>query len=165
VTSRINQFLAFARPCEPEAELVDVRQIVDELAVILQPDLETKRLTLEYDGGLSAKEIHADRELLRQALFNLVQNAIHFAPEGDTVEIKMVGGQVDGLRIEVCDRGAGVPDEAVASLFTPYFTTRPDGTGLGLAIVRRIAAAHGWQAGYQPRPGGGATFSIDGIHV
>ena len=67
-------------------------------------------------------------------------------------------------RIEVADRGPGVPAEAASRLFSPYFTTRVNGTGLGLAIVRRIAAAHGWEVGYTPRPGGGAIFWVDGIH-
>ena len=56
-----------------------------------------------------------------------------------------------------------VAPEAVESLFTPYFTTRQGGTGLGLAIVWRIAVAHGWQAWYVPRPGGGAVFRLDEI--
>jgi len=56
-----------------------------------------------------------------------------------------------------------VPEEAVESLFTPYFTSRADGTGLGLAIVRRIAMVHGWESGYEPRPGGGSIFWLDQI--
>ena len=108
--------------------------------------------------------IRADRELLRQVLFNLLQNAIQFSPRGDVVRITMRRLPNGRYRIQVADRGPGVPEDAVDSLFTPYFTTRPDGTGLGLAIVRRIAAAHGWEASYAPRPDGGAVFTLDGIH-
>ena len=164
VTARINQFLAFARPCEPEITSVDIHEIVGELAVILQPDLEAKDLTLECDESATDQQIRADRELLRQALFNLAQNAIVFAPEVDRVTIGMQAEQGGRYRIEVADRGPGVSEDAVRSLFTPYYTTRPDGTGLGLAIVRRIAAAHGWEASYRPRQGGGAVFSLEGIH-
>jgi signal transduction histidine kinase len=165
VTARINQFLAFARPCEPALTAVDPQQLVDELAVILQPDLEARglRLSVEVNPGLT--RIQADRELLRQALFNLIQNAVAFAPDGDAVTIRVVGQAGGNCRLDVADRGPGVPPEAVKSLFAPYFTTRVTGTGLGLAIVRRIAAAHGWEAVYQPRPGGGAIFSLQGIHV
>jgi signal transduction histidine kinase len=165
VTSRINQFLTFARPCAPQVEEVPVEQIVEELTVILQPDLEAKGLRLEAELDPRATRLQADRELLRQALFNLVQNAIHFAPIDGAVTISVRGEGGDRCRISVADRGPGVPADAVDSLFTPYYTTRPDGTGLGLAIVRRIASAHGWQVEYSPRTGGGSEFALMGIHV
>jgi len=165
VTARINQFLAFARPCDPAIGPVDPRQIVAELAVILQPDLEEKRLRLRIDAASDITQLHADRELLRQALFNLIQNAAAFAPEGDTITISVVGEPGGRCRVDVADHGPGVPPESVPSLFTPYFTTRSTGTGLGLAIIRRIASAHGWEAVYRPGSEGGAIFSLQGIHV
>lgn len=164
VASRINQFLAFAKPSEPKPEAVNLEQLIQELAVLVEPDLEVKGLTMGASMPRPAPIVRADREMLRQALFNLVWNAIHFAPEKGKVEISVRKGDDDTVRVEVADRGPGVPAEKVASLFTPYFTTRPDGTGLGLAIVRRIAVAHGWTAGYAPRPGGGSIFSLDRMH-
>ena len=164
VTARINQFLSFARPCRPEPEPVDVAQLVDELAVLLEPDLDAKELKLEHLVLTPGRTIRVDREMFRQALFNLIGNAIQFAPEKGVVEISIQTGQDGRGRIEVADRGPGVAAEAVDQLFSPYFTTRPDGTGLGLAIVRRIATAHGWEAGYEPRPGGGSIFWLGAIH-
>jgi signal transduction histidine kinase len=163
VTSRINQFLAFARPCEPKLAPVNVAEVVDELAALLEPDLEAKNLTLRRVARGPGVTIHADREMLRQALFNLVQNAVQSAPEGAAVETAVRCGPNGHRRIEVADRGPGVAADAVKSLFMPYFTTRSNGTGLGLAIVRRIATAHGWEAGYAPRPGGGSVFWLDQI--
>jgi signal transduction histidine kinase len=164
VTARINQFLAFAKPCQAELGNVDAREVIDELAVILKPDLDMKELTLRCDDESSGGTIRADRELLRQALFNLLQNAIHFAPPGDTITVTIRADQGGRYRISVADRGPGVAEDAVHSLFTPYYTTRPDGTGLGLAIVRRIAVAHGWEAHYGSRSDGGAIFSLEGIY-
>jgi two-component system sensor histidine kinase HydH len=139
--------------------------VIDELAVLLQPDLEAKDLKLEYSVAKPVTTVQADREMLRQALFNLAQNAIQCSPEGQIVEISVARGQETAYRIDVADHGPGVVPDLVDSLFTPYFTTRPDGTGLGLAIVCRIANAHGWEAKYVPRPGGGAIFRLDGIHA
>jgi signal transduction histidine kinase len=164
VTARINQFLAFAKPHEPHLERVDVQSLCHELATILQPDLEARKVNLVCTVAESKKMVRADRELLRQALFNLVQNAICFSPENTEVGITAVGGRNGYSRIEVSDHGPGVPRTSIDSLFTPYFTTRPDGTGLGLAIVKRIATLHGWRAGYTPRSDGGAVFSLDDIH-
>lgn len=164
LTARINQFLTFARPAEVRSVPTDVAAVLAELEVLLGPDLDGKRVTLRGDVPAGGLVIRADRERLRQALFNLLQNAVQWSPEGATVEVRTcraVGGR---WRVEVADRGPGVPAAATGALFTPYYTTRPDGTGLGLAIVARIAAAHGWSAGYTPRPGGGAVFWLDGLH-
>ena len=163
ITCRINQFLAFAKPCEPSPEPIDPTAMIEELTVLLGPDLEAKDLKLEYRGARPGRAIRADREMLRQALFNLMQNAIQFSPRGGTVEISIGPGQDGACRIEVADRGPGVAPDAVDSLFTPYFTTRSEGTGLGLAIVYRIAIAHDWRVKYVPRPGGGALFRLDRI--
>lgn len=164
VTSRINQFLAFARPCEPQPESVNLKEVIDELALLLEPDLDAKKLTLSCAKVKPDETVRADRELLRQALFNLIQNAVQASPNGQTIEILLGHGQDRRKRIEVTDHGPGVSSETVDSLFAPYFTTRRDGTGLGLAIVRHIAGAHGWEAGYTPFPGGGSVFRLDRIH-
>jgi len=164
ITSRINQFLAFARPCEPRREPIDPDQVVRELAVLVEPDLDAQGLRLLHVPAQPAATIRADKDLLRQALFNLVRNAIQFSPPAAEVEIRVGRGEDGGCRLEVADRGPGVPPEKVPMLFTPYFTTRAQGTGLGLAVVGRIAAAHGWKAGYGPRPGGGAIFWLDRLH-
>ncbi len=165
VTARINQFLTFARPREPQLEPIRVRELADELATVLEGDLEEKRIKLNRQSLSESETIQADREMLRQALFNLIQNAIQFSPEESEIEIHLGRGQDGTRRLEVFDRGPAVPMEAVDSLFTPYFTTRPEGTGLGLAIVSHIASVHGWQAGYTPRAGGGALFWLDRLHV
>ncbi|MBN1393464.1 MAG: hypothetical protein JW959_00335 [Pirellulales bacterium] len=161
VTARINQFLAFARPCSPQLAEVRPAEVIAELAALVEPDLEAKKLTLDIGACAPNLAIRADREMLRQALFNLIQNAVEFSPEGGAIDVRCLNGENGSARIELSDRGPGVPAEAVELLFTPYHTTRANGAGLGLAIVRRIAAAHGWRSGYSPRAGGGAIFWIE----
>ena len=164
VTARLNQFLSFAHPREPQLETVDVRRLAGELAMLLESDLDEKDSDLQCHIFTASAQVLADSEMLRQALFNLVQNAIQASPTGQAVEISLRVGQDVNKRIEVADRGPTIPVDVVESLFTPYFTTRPDGTGLGLAIVRNIASRHGWQAGYTPRSGGGSIFWLDRLH-
>jgi signal transduction histidine kinase len=164
VTARLNQFLTFARPAQVKVEAVDLPPLLEELAGLMESDLEARRLTLQRKVAPESTHLQADREMLRQILFNLVQNAVQWSPEGGTVEMDIRSGYHDRHRIEIADRGPGVPAESLPRLFTPYFTTRPDGTGLGLAIVRRLATANGWEVGYTPRPGGGALFWLDGIY-
>ena len=165
VTSRINQFLAYARPQTAQMDVVAVKPLIEELCALLQSDLETTdvRLLPQIDGGCEA--IVADAGLLRQVLFNLLQNAIAFSPAGEAVEVRVAKSQSNDVVIHVADRGPGVPEEMTAQLFSPYATTRPGGAGLGLAIVRRLAKEQHWTVRYEGRPDGGSLFLIEGIRV
>lgn len=165
VTARINQFLAFARPYEPKRQPVDMASLLDELAAIMQPDLETRGLSLDCQVMPECGTLLADFELLRQVIFNLVQNAVSFSPAEGTIDVSVKGQGRGRAVLEVADRGPGVEDDKIESLFTPYYTTRPEGTGLGLAIVRHISTLHNWDVAYCQRPGGGAVFGIGRIHV
>jgi signal transduction histidine kinase len=163
VTARINQFLAFARPAEFEPQAVEVRELTEELTVLLEPDIEARHIKLDSEGIVAGTTVRADREQLRQALFNLLQNAIQFASDSGVVTISLKRENDGSFRLAVADDGPGPPPDDVESLFEPYFTSRPGGTGLGLPIVQRIAAAHGWHVGYSPRKGGGSEFWLKGI--
>ena len=104
--------------------------------------------------------IEADEQLLRQALFNLLINAVQAAEPGGEIQIatsKAAPGQ--GV-LEIRDNGPGVAPENRADIFKPYFTTHQKGTGLGLAVVQQIVLAHGWEVeclSNQPR---GAVFRL-----
>ncbi|TWU08573.1 sensor histidine kinase [Stieleria varia] len=171
VTARINQFLAFARQAEIDLQSVCVLDLVQELSVLLQSDLDAGELKLETKIPKPTSTIRADRDQLRQILFNLTQNAIAFAPPGSTITISLGPSRVKTevsrgtFCLEVIDQGPGVPAEIADHLFEPYVTRRAGGTGLGLSIVRRIAVAHGWQVGYHPGTDGGSVIWIDGIQV
>lgn len=160
LTARINQFLAFAKPQSPNVTGVAPGELVEELNVLLQPDLDSKQVRLELEISPVCHEIRADRELLRQALFNLLQNAIQFSPDCGMVTISCRADRHHWC-LEVADRGPGVC-EPTTQLFTPYVSTRPEGTGLGLAIVKKIAGLHGWKVSYHARKGGGAVFRLEG---
>ncbi len=165
VTARINQFLAFARPREPDSVRIDVRSLLEELVIIMQPDLEAGTLAIESHIAPAVGWLQADLELLRQVIFNLLQNAVQFAPDRSVISVNVVERNGGRAAVQVVDQGPGVAEDAVESLFTPYFTTRRDGTGLGLAIVRHIATLHDWTISYRPRPGGGSIFEIGNIHA
>jgi two-component system sensor histidine kinase HydH len=163
ITARLNQFLAYARPRSPDRSVVDLLSMFRDLESLLQPDLEAKRLELRVDCDRADCRVEADPDMLRQILFNLLQNASGFSPAGATIEVTVRGTRTGRARIEVADRGPGVAAADRESLFRPYFTTRADGTGLGLAIVSRLAQAHDWHVGFHERNGGGSVFTIDGI--
>ena len=163
VTARINCFLAFARQSEVNTDPVSLEGLVQELQTLLQSDLDAQGLSLQTVHLDQPPMIRADRDQLRQVLFNLLQNAIAFAPQGSTIVVSLRDSQRGTLRLEVSDQGPGAADEIAESLFEPYVTRRPGGTGLGLSIVRRIAVAHDWTVGYKSGTQGGSVFWIDGI--
>jgi len=114
------------------------------------------------DSGAGA--VRGERVLLREALVNLLQNALEFSPDGGEVTLT-VRGQDGRVEFTVADRGPGVPDYALPQVFDRFYSLpRPGGsrksTGLGLALVREIAHLHGGGAALANRAGGGACATL-----
>lgn len=106
--------------------------------------------------------LNVDPVLMRQALFNLIHNAVLAAP-GSPVRVsleRMDRAQKAGVLLGVADSGPGFSQETAAKLFKPFFTTRSSGTGLGLSVAQHIAMKHGGLVIAENLPEGGARFSI-----
>lgn len=106
--------------------------------------------------------LNVDAVLMRQALFNLIHNAILSAP-GLAVHVTLARaarGRVIGVELSVTDQGPGFSTETASKLFKPFFTTRANGTGLGLSVAQHIAMKHGGVVLAENRAEGGARFSI-----
>src|SRR5262249_58839230 len=116
-------------------------------------------LTVDAHVGLS---VNGDGERLREALRNLLDNAVDAVSEAACREIAVQVVAANGCAtIRVSDSGAGVPPDAVPRLFEPFFSLKPKGTGLGLAIVKRTVEAHGGGvAAARGAPGTGMTFEL-----
>lgn len=104
-------------------------------------------------------EMTVDPMRIRQVVVNLVANAREAAADGTPV---LVQGRVSqsGYRIEVLDRGPGIPSDTVEHIFEPFFTTKRNGTGLGLAVCYGLTTAHGGRIHAEPREGGGMRFVV-----
>jgi len=158
----IDDLLAFARPQSLQMEAVELRPLVVGAAEAARESLELapeKRPEVVVEVDDAVPTIRCDAHLVREAIVNLVTNALQ-ATRGIApvrVRVSRAGPRV---RIAVSDDGVGVAREIVPRLFTPFFTTRPTGTGLGLAVVRRIAEAHGGEAMVVPQSAPGATFAL-----
>jgi two-component system NtrC family sensor kinase len=119
-------------------------------------------LALEFAAPVEKVMLEVDPVLIRQALFNLVHNAILAAP-GQQVQVALAFAKHEGIAgvlISVTDSGSGFGSETAAKLFKPFFTTRSSGTGLGLSVAQHIAMKHGGVVLAENLEAGGARFSI-----
>ncbi|MBP8257916.1 MAG: two-component system sensor histidine kinase CreC [Opitutaceae bacterium] len=148
-----------ARKSLRQTETVTAASLASEAADIARPLAATHGIVLKVNGGEDSL-VRGEPVLLREALVNLLQNAIEFSPAGQEIVLSVQAR--DGKVIfAVEDRGAGVPNYALPRVFDRFYSlprpgTEKKSTGLGLALVREIAHLHGGDATLENRAGGGA---------
>ena len=165
----INDLLDLARieagKIEYEMQRIEVGEIVQAAAVMMEPQLAARSLRFETSvpPGLV---VHADREKAEQILLNLLSNANKFTPAGGSVTLHamVAADRGDAVEISVADTGVGIPDDQLAGVFEPFVqahsTARAQGTGLGLSISRELARGMGGDLAAQSRQGKGSTFTL-----
>jgi two-component system sensor histidine kinase CreC len=146
-----------ARKVLRQAEPVDLAGLMAEAADVLRPAYAGARVTLTVD--VARGRLQGERVLLREALVNLLQNALEFSPAGSEVTFT-AATENDRVILAVEDCGPGVPDYALPRVFERFYSlprpgTARKSTGLGLALVREIAHLHGGDATLVNRPEGG----------
>lgn len=147
-------------------EPVRVETVVRDVVGSYRPQAANKQLTLEVDLDEGMEPIDADPTLLRQAVANLVDNALRYTPAGGKVIVRAV--QQDGRQL-ICveDSGLGIAPADQARLFEKFYRARKrealreKGSGLGLAIVKSIAEQHGGKVSVESRLGAGSTFTLE----
>jgi len=100
-----------------------------------------------------------DRDLLKQAMLNVVVNAMQVMPDGGDLRFEAVAGE-DTAEIRISDTGPGIAPELRDKIFRLYFTTRKEGSGIGLAMTFRIVQLHDGTIDFTSEPGKGTTFLI-----
>lgn len=162
LTEIVANFLAFARPSSHTPQPVDVGPIASRAAADLRAEAEAAGGHVSVSGAFD--RVEADEVLLRQALSNLVRNAIEACQGAGIAPQVTVRGVIDGDAavqcILVADNGPGVPAELSGKVFHPFFTTRGQGTGLGLALVQKIIVSHNGRVIVGRSSQGGAEFTI-----
>src|SRR5262249_50605334 len=133
VTAQLNEFINYSRPREVRRSKLALSSVVNEVVRALNYDLEEKQIALKVNG--EPLTLEADERLLRQALFNLLLNAIQAVDRAGEIEVSAHRNNASEALLEVRDNGPGVPPERRQEVFKPYFTTQKTGTGLGLAVV------------------------------
>jgi PAS domain S-box-containing protein len=134
----IKDFLSFARPSELIYSEIDLNRLLDSCINALETAHD--KIVVEFSKNVN-HTIRCDEVMMRQAIMNILQNAVQAMPDGGKLFIAV--GTADYLEIIFSDSGHGIPESVRDKIFLPFFTTKERGTGLGLSIVHKIAISHG----------------------
>jgi len=146
-------------------EPVAMEPVLSEILELVKPLAEAGKVTFDLHLGHNGPAVHGDRESLKQAITNLVSNAIHYNREGGTVVIS-TREQGSDLVVEISDTGIGISRDNLPFVFDEFFrvkspqTRHVAGSGLGLPIAKRIIEAHNGRIQVDSELGKGTTFSI-----
>jgi signal transduction histidine kinase len=156
----VSSHLDLARPGEPHRGPADLEEIVGSVVDLTRKQAAQQGVELEFRAAAGLSRLSADEQQVRQAVLNLVINAIQALPRGGHVGIG-VGASGDRLWVTVEDDGPGLSEEGLRRAFEPFYTTKEGGTGLGLSIAFQIADQHGGDLTAENRELGGTRFKLE----
>lgn len=155
----VKTFLDFTRPVELNLSDVALRDFLSELADLARPQAAASQINLQVEEEVEGVDVRIDRDLMKQALWNIVLNAIEAMTEGG--ELHLSARVVDeNAEILISDTGPGIPPELREKIFRLYFTTKQTGSGIGLAMTFRIVQLHDGTIDFTSEPGKGTTFLV-----
>jgi signal transduction histidine kinase len=153
----ITRFLDFARPQHMRIEPGDIHATLDHAIARFAKAGSNVSVFTNYSPDVPP--VRFDAALMEQVILNLLSNAAQASPPGATVTVKTQRAR-GAVEISVIDRGAGIDQKHLESIFNPFFTTKSEGVGLGLAIVSKIVEEHGGEIHADSAPGEGSVFRI-----
>lgn len=154
----VRTFLDFARPVELHPAETDLEGLLEDVFRMAEPEAERRHVKLVMERNGSPK-VRVDRDLMKQALLNLVLNGCQAMPSGGELRVSS-HACAQGVQLEVADQGTGIPPEARSKIFSLYYTTKPSGTGVGLAMTYRIVQLHNGSIDFSSELNRGTTFRV-----
>src|SRR3954447_20087743 len=155
----VKTFLDFTKPVELNLTTAPLHELVDEIVELARPQADAAKIRVNVIQEAEGVSVRVDRDLIKQAVLNVVVNAIEAMPQGGELRFEALAGE-DTAEIRVSDTGSGIPPELREKIFRLYFTTRKEGSGIGLAMTFRIVQLHDGTIDFTSEPGKGTTFFI-----
>jgi signal transduction histidine kinase len=155
----VKTFLDFTRPVELNLTDIRIKDFMEEIAGVARPQATASGIEIVENVQVEDSMITVDLDLLKQAVFNILVNAIEAMPTGGTLrfEASLKG---DDAEIRIADTGHGIPQEVKEKIYDLYFTTKESGSGIGLAMTYRIVQLHDGTIDFASEPGRGTTFVL-----
>jgi signal transduction histidine kinase len=155
----VGELLRYAHPRAAQPAPLHVPAFVTELATAFTSYAAQHDVRFQVDVDNDIPLVHADREPLRQALLNVLINAVQAAGDGGSVRLRAYVAE-ERVCFSVWDSGTGIPPAIRSRIFDPFFTTRTDGTGMGLAMVARVVSDHAGTIAVHDAPAGGTEVVL-----
>jgi signal transduction histidine kinase len=155
----VRTFLDFTRPVELRFDNVPMQELVREIVDLARPQAAAANIQVTFRVEAEGVEVRVDRDLFKQAVLNVVVNAMQAMPEGGELRFE-ASASGDTAELRISDTGAGIPAELRGKIFRLYFSTKKEGSGIGLAMTFRIVQLHDGTIDFTSEPGKGATFLI-----
>ena len=171
VNQLIEQLLDLSRPTELNLEALNIHEILEDVLLLEGQSEAAQKCRLKKNFDPSLPPIRGDRSRLTQVFLNLVKNAFQSMEQPGSVTVTTrvetdfhIRGNGNRRRrliwVDIADQGAGIRDEDLPHIFSPFFTTKMNGTGLGLATCYQIVKEHGGMIRVESSPGKGSVFKI-----
>ena len=155
----VKSFLDFTHPIDVKMARVDLSKIAQEVAALVRPDARSQKIEVGVQAELDEAPMQGDRDLLMQAILNVVVNGMEAMKNGGRLEIQLGEGAGDWV-FTVKDEGGGIPDHVRDKIYNLYFTTKGKGSGIGLAMTFRVVQLHGGTIDFTSEPGTGTEFRL-----
>jgi PAS domain S-box-containing protein len=156
----VKTFLNFTKPVELRLEETDIRPLLYDVIDAARPSIDKAGLDLRVDLPTEFPSVFIDRQLIHQAMLNLVLNASEFTAPGGRITLGLRRSGESAV-ISVADSGKGISPEDQKKIFQLFFTTRPGGSGIGLANTFRFVQLHNGQIEFDSELGRGTTFRVE----
>lgn len=165
----IKNLLSFAKPGQPRLAPANLNEILQIVIFLTAQQAKKQNVEINLDFKIDIPQIMIDPQQIQQAILNVVLNGIEAMPQGGVLNISVIEKYLTGplkkakqyLSIIVSDTGTGIPENIMAQIFNPFYTTKPSGTGLGLSITQRIVEQHNGTVDVKSKPEEGTIFTID----
>jgi len=155
----VKTFLDFTRPLELNLTEVAVDEFLGEIVDLARPHAQANGITVTVRQDASGTDIRVDRDLMKQAVLNVVVNAVEAMPQGGELIFESAV-EDEQAEIRIRDTGPGIPPELREKIFRLYFTTKKEGSGIGLAMTFRVVQLHDGTIDFSSEPGRGTTFVL-----
>jgi len=163
-TERLNElitsFLAYARPVPLKYEKGSINKSLMDVIKLIENEVQDEGKNLKVELDESLPEFYFDNHQFKQAILNLLVNAMDATKKGDTITVKTLKKD-SKVTITIADTGVGIPEELLSKIFEPFFTTKTTGSGLGLACVERIIKDHDGSITVNSKKNTGTEFIIE----
>jgi PAS domain S-box-containing protein len=154
----LKEILGFVKEVRLSREKISINVLVDDVLKLMASDIEERGIVLVKDYGPSP-EIYVDPNRVKEAILNIISNAIQSITGSGSVYIRTYTEKHDSV-LEIRDTGKGIPREDMVFIFNPFFTTKSSGTGLGLAITHRIIQEHNGRIEVESDVDKGTVFRV-----